>query len=124
MSKNPIVKTPFQERLKSDEPILYDGGFGSQLFARGIELANSALANELHPTSVIDIHSDYINAGAEAIGTNTFVASPLHLEMAGTRHIGRTTAHTTRCSTCESRCRTERKRGIYCRLRGTLPWCN
>ena len=83
MSKNPIVKTPFQERLRSDEPILYDGGFGSQLFARGIELANSALANELHATSVIDIHSDYINAGAEAIGTNTFVASPLHLEMAG-----------------------------------------
>ena len=73
----------FQERLKSDKPILYDGGFGSQLFARGIELANSALANELHPAAVVDIHSDYINAGAEAIGTNTFVASPLHLEMAG-----------------------------------------
>lgn len=73
----------FQERLKSDEPILYDGGFGSQLFARNITLANSALANELHPVAVVDIHSDYINAGAEAIGTNTFVASPLHLEMAG-----------------------------------------
>ena len=82
--KNPQgkIKT-FQERLKSDEPILYDGGFGSQLFARDIELVNSALANELHPDTVIDIHSDYIRAGAEAIGTNTFVASPLHLEMAG-----------------------------------------
>jgi 5-methyltetrahydrofolate--homocysteine methyltransferase len=77
------VKVSFQERLKSNKPILYDGGFGSQLFARGIELTNSALANELHPTAVIDIHSDYINAGAEAIGTNTFVASPLHLQMAG-----------------------------------------
>ena len=62
---------------------MYDGGFGSQLFARDIELTNSALANELHPATVVDIHSDYINAGAEAIGTNTFVASPLHLEMAG-----------------------------------------
>ena len=82
MSENPIIKN-FQERLKSDKPILYDGGFGSQLFARSIELANSALANELHPAAVVDIHSDYINAGAEAIGTNTFVASPLHLEMAG-----------------------------------------
>ena len=82
MSENPIIKN-FQERLKSDKPILYDGGFGSQLFSRGIELANSALANELHPAAVVDIHSDYINAGAEAIGTNTFVASPLHLEMAG-----------------------------------------
>ena len=73
----------FQERLKSDKPILYDGGFGSQLFARDIELTNSTIANELHPDAVVDIHSDYINAGAEAIGTNTFVASPLHLEMAG-----------------------------------------
>lgn len=82
MSKNPTVKN-FQERLKLDEPILYDGGFGSQLFARDIELANSALANDLHSAAVVDIHSDYISAGAEAIGTNTFVASPLHLEMAG-----------------------------------------
>ena len=73
----------FQERLNADAPILYDGGFGSQLFTRKIELTNSALANALHPTAVVDIHSDYINAGAEAIGTNTFVASPLHLQMAG-----------------------------------------
>lgn len=73
----------FRERLKSDIPILYDGGFGSQLFARDIELANSALANELHSDDVVDIHSDYISVGAEAIGTNTFVVSPLHLEMAG-----------------------------------------
>lgn len=73
----------FQERLQSEKPILYDGGFGSQLFARDIQLANSALANEIHPDAVVDIHSDYINSGAEAIGTNTFVASPLHLDMAG-----------------------------------------
>ncbi len=73
----------FRERLKSDEPIVYDGGFGSQLFARDIELANSAFANEMHPTDVVSIHSDYIAAGAEAIGTNTFVVSPLHLQMAG-----------------------------------------
>jgi len=74
---------PFRERLKSDEPIVYDGGFGSQLFDREIELTNSALANELYPADVISIHSDYISAGSAAIGTNTFVASPLHLQMAG-----------------------------------------
>ncbi len=73
----------FISRLASPAPILYDGGFGSQLFSRGIELVNSSLANESHPNAVIDIHSDYINAGAELIGTNTFVASPLHLDMAG-----------------------------------------
>ncbi len=73
----------FRERLKSDMPILYDGGFGSQLFARNIQLANSALANKLHPNDIVSIHIDYINVGADAIGTNTFVVSPLHLQMAG-----------------------------------------
>ena len=73
----------FGERLKEDRPILYDGGFGSELFARGVELTNSTLANESHPEAVKDIHLAYIAAGSEAIGTNTFVASALHLEMAG-----------------------------------------
>ena len=72
----------FLERLADPKPMIFDGGFGTQLFARGIELPNSAIANELHPDAVIDIHSDYIQAGADAIGTNTFVVSPLHLEMA------------------------------------------
>jgi methionine synthase I (cobalamin-dependent) len=74
---------PFSERLKWPEPLVYDGGFGSQLFAHGVELTNSTLANDLHPEKVVDIHTAYIEAGADAIGTNTFVASSLHLEMAG-----------------------------------------
>ncbi len=73
----------FLERIADDRPMIYDGGFGSQLFARGIELTNSTLANELHPDAVVDIHRTYIDAGVDAIGTNTFVASELHLEMAG-----------------------------------------
>jgi methionine synthase I (cobalamin-dependent) len=74
---------PFEARLKEDRPILYDGGFGSQLFVRGIQLTNSTLANESHPDAVSDIHKAYIDAGSEAVGTNTFVASALHLDMAG-----------------------------------------
>ncbi len=73
----------FIERLKDDIPIVFDGGFGSQLFARDIQLPNSTLANKIYSEDVVAIHADYINAGAEAIGTNTFVASPLHLDMAG-----------------------------------------
>tara|TARA_B100000700_G_scaffold319164_1_gene413824 strand:+ start:212 stop:1204 length:993 start_codon:yes stop_codon:yes gene_type:complete len=73
----------FSERLQDDAPILYDGGFGSQLFSRGVELTNSTLANESHPEAVTDIHLAYIASGSEAIGTNTFVASALHLDMAG-----------------------------------------
>ena len=74
---------PFLERITEERPILFDGGFGTELFARGIELTNSALANELCPDIVRDIHYDYIEAGSEAIATNTFVASFPHLEMAG-----------------------------------------
>ncbi len=73
----------FRERLKIDTPIVFDGGFGSQLFARDIQLANSAIANQAHANDVVGVHTDYISVGAEAIGTNTFVASPLHLDMAG-----------------------------------------
>ena len=73
----------FIDRLQDPTPLIFDGGFGTELFARGIELANSALANELHPDAVTDIHSVYIEAGANVIGTNTFVASFPHLEMAG-----------------------------------------
>ena len=73
----------FLDRLHADRPLLYDGGFGSELFSRGIELTNSTLANEEQPDAVVDIHKTYIAAGADLIGTNTFVASELHLEMAG-----------------------------------------
>ena len=63
--------------------MIYDGGFGATLFHRGVELVNSSLANESNPDAVVGIHSAYLDAGADAIGTNTFVASTLHLDMAG-----------------------------------------
>ena len=72
----------FAERLADDQPMVYDGGFGSQLFAHGVNLANSSIANLSHPDEVVAVHRAYIDAGANAIGTNTFVVSPLHLEMA------------------------------------------
>ena len=75
------MPTTIAERLQRPEPIIYDGGFGTELFARGVELTNSSLACDLHPDAVLDIHRSYIAAGAEVIHTNTFVASPIHLEM-------------------------------------------
>ena len=72
----------FSERLNDPEPVLFDGGFGTQLFARGVELPNSALANAHHADTVVEVHRAYIEAGSEMVQTNTFVASALHLEMA------------------------------------------
>jgi 5-methyltetrahydrofolate--homocysteine methyltransferase len=71
------------ERLEDPRPMIYDGGFGAELFARGVQLTNSTLANESHPDDVVGVHTAFIEAGAEAIGTNTFVASSLHMDMAG-----------------------------------------
>ena len=53
---------PFRDRLATGEPLLYDGGFGSELFSRGVELVNSALANDSHPDAVVDTTYDYIDA--------------------------------------------------------------
>lgn len=64
--------------------MLFDGGFGTEMFARGVELPNSAVANKSHPEQVVDVHRAYIAAGSEMIETNTFVASDLHLAMADT----------------------------------------
>jgi methionine synthase I (cobalamin-dependent) len=72
----------FLERLNDPAPIIYDGGFGTELFTAGIKLANSALANELYPDTVVEVHKSYVDAGVDVIGTNTFVASSLHLAMA------------------------------------------
>ena len=72
----------FSERLNDPDPVLFDGGFGTQLFARGVQLPNSALANAHHAGTVVEVHRAYIEAGSEMIQTNTFVASALHLEMA------------------------------------------
>ena len=41
------------ERLENPRPMLYDGGFGAELFARGVQLTNSTLANESHPHDVV-----------------------------------------------------------------------
>lgn len=73
---------PFVDRLSESEPLLYDGGFGTQLFERGVELANSSLANQSHAETVVALHREYIQAGSDIIQSNSFVASQLHLEMA------------------------------------------
>ncbi|MEE2658799.1 MAG: homocysteine S-methyltransferase family protein [Candidatus Latescibacterota bacterium] len=81
----------FSDRLQQDEPLVLDGGFGTQLFERGVKLPNSALANQQYPDAVAGVHSDYIDAGVDVIETNTFVASSLHLEMAASDDADATT---------------------------------
>ena len=62
-------------------PLLCDGAMGSLLYARGVtyEQCFDAL-NLAQPELITNIHSEYINAGAEVIETNSFGANRAKLE--------------------------------------------
>ena len=52
-----------------------DGAMGTELMGRGVELPLplwSAESNLTDPEVVSSIHQDYVDAGADIIGTNTF----------------------------------------------------
>ena len=58
-----------------NKTLILDGAMGTELVNRGLELPLpiwSADANLTHPNIVKDIHSGYIQAGANIITTNTF----------------------------------------------------
>ncbi|MBI2755750.1 MAG: bifunctional homocysteine S-methyltransferase/methylenetetrahydrofolate reductase [Chloroflexi bacterium] len=78
------MRSPFLDRLAVGTPILFDGGLGTELYARGVpyERCFDEL-NVLQPDLVQAIHRDYISAGAEVIETNTFSANRVRLAAYG-----------------------------------------
>ena len=63
-----------------------DGGMGGELIARGIMPSSglwSARALLDSPDAVMEVHSDYIKAGAEVITTNSYSTIPSFLSKAG-----------------------------------------
>lgn len=80
-------RTKFQDWLASGEPILADGAMGTQLHARGIPF--DACFDELNlsqPELILDIHREYLEAGARIIETNTFGANQHKLSSHGLEH--------------------------------------
>ncbi len=68
------------ERVRAGELLVFDGGYGTALFAAG--LANGAcpeLWNDTHPEVVRGIHGGYFDAGSDVVETNTFGGSRLKL---------------------------------------------
>ncbi|MBI2218789.1 MAG: homocysteine S-methyltransferase family protein [Candidatus Rokubacteria bacterium] len=68
------------ERVRGGETLVFDGGYGTMLFAAG--LANGAcpeLWNATHPDVVASIHKGYFDAGSDIVETNTFGGSRLKL---------------------------------------------
>lgn len=81
-----------QERLDSGDVLIIDGGMGTELERRGIEMDGAAWAGAVareHPEAIRAIHRDFIDAGADIIIANTYAAAPHVLRHAG---IGKTEA--------------------------------
>jgi len=70
--------------LPPSRPFLLDGAMGTELMSiLPHPLRCPELANIEHPESVQAVHRDYYAAGADAVSTNSFGASPLKLGAAG-----------------------------------------
>jgi len=69
------------ERVRAGETLVFDGGYGTMLFAAG--LLNGAcpeLWNDTHADVVAGIHRGYFAAGSQIVETNTFGGSRLKLD--------------------------------------------
>jgi methionine synthase / methylenetetrahydrofolate reductase (NADH) len=65
----------FLDRLKN-EILVGDGAVGTMLYAKGVGLeANFEHLNLVRPELVLELHGEYIAAGAQVIETNTFGAN-------------------------------------------------
>lgn len=73
----------FLDRLKNDV-LVGDGAIGTMLYAKGVGLeANFEHLNLVRPELVLDLHGEYIAAGARVIETNTFGANYAKLQAIG-----------------------------------------
>jgi 5-methyltetrahydrofolate--homocysteine methyltransferase len=61
------------ERIRGGEGLVFDGGYGTMLFAAGLlDGACPELWNDTHPDVVRGIHRAYFEAGSDFVETNTF----------------------------------------------------
>ena len=74
-------KNIFGELFSSKKILIADGGTGSSLIQRGLPAGAPPEAWVLDkPEVILNLHRDFIHAGAEIILTCTFGASPIRLE--------------------------------------------
>jgi 5-methyltetrahydrofolate--homocysteine methyltransferase len=69
------------QRVRAAETLVFDGGYGTMLFAAG--LLNGAcpeLWNDTHADVVAGIHRGYFDAGSHIVETNTFGGARLKLD--------------------------------------------
>jgi len=78
-----MARKSLRERI-GQGVFLLDGAMGTQLFARGVEVGvcNDYL-NVKSPDVVCEVHRAYLNAGSDAVLTNTFGANRVALKRYG-----------------------------------------
>jgi homocysteine S-methyltransferase len=78
-----ITQTPFLDSVKSG-PLVFDGALGTQLYERGYFITRSFDEACLgRPDLVLEIHRDYVAAGAQILESNTFGANRQQLSRFG-----------------------------------------
>lgn len=72
-----------RSRLKKDL-LIFDGAMGTQLQKNGMKAGEiPEVYNIEHPDIIVDIHSKYLEAGADFITTNTFGCNPIKMKDSG-----------------------------------------
>lgn len=86
MSDSTLVFNPFNKAKQNSRPLILDGAMGSYLQQKGFPADTNIWTTKINytnPEVIIQIHSDYIKAGADIITTNTFRTNPYAMELAG-----------------------------------------
>jgi 5-methyltetrahydrofolate--homocysteine methyltransferase len=69
------------ERVRGGESLVFDGGYGTMLFAAGlVDGACPELWNDSHPEVIRRIHRAYFEAGSDFVETNTFGGTRLKFD--------------------------------------------
>src|SRR5437773_10240802 len=74
----------FKDILQDDRVHIFDGAMGTMLYSKGVYI--NRCFDELNlsnPKLVLDLHKEYIKAGAEIIETNSFGANLVKLSKHG-----------------------------------------
>jgi len=78
-----VARVNLSERI-TEGLFLLDGAMGTQLFARGIEVGQcNDYLNIESPDLIAEIHTSYLEAGSDAVITNTFGANKYALSRHG-----------------------------------------
>ena len=77
---------PLEDKIRAGGVIVLDGATGTELQRRGAPMDRAAwcaAATLIHPELLVQLHEDYVRAGADIITANTFASSRRMLGPAG-----------------------------------------